>query len=130
MFGSGGYGEDGLVGLGCDFSVQLGRKIYVSIYHFSGSAFLGDDDAIDESSFMVGRCFRTKRAFTGAAIGLGWLNGWLGPSVMNKEIGMPLKLEGALIISRYLALSLQIHAFIWKHPYTGWSLGLQLGKLR
>jgi hypothetical protein len=129
-FGSGGYGEEGIVGLGCDFSMQFGRKIYGSIYHFSGSAFLGDNDAIDESSFMVGRCYRTKKVFAGAAIGLGWLSGWLGPSVMNKEIGLPLKLEGALIIGRYLALSLQMHAFIWKHPYSGWSLGLQLGKLR
>jgi hypothetical protein len=130
VFGSGGYGEDGLVGFGYDFSAQFGRKLYGSLYRLGGSAFLGDNDAIDEFGFMVGRCSRTKRFFAGAATGLGWLSGWLGRSVMKKEIGLPIKLEGALIIGRYAALVLQLHAFIWKHPYSGMSLGVQFGKMR
>ncbi len=130
VFGSGGYGEDGLVVLGYDFSAQYGRNIYGSIYHLGGSAFLGDNDAIRESGCTIGLCSRTKKFFAGAAVGLGWASGWLGRSAMNNEIGLPLKLEGALIIGRYMALGLQLHAFIWRHPYSGISLSIQLGKMR
>ncbi len=130
VFGSGGYGEDGLVVLGYNLSVQFGRKFYGSIHHLGGSAFLGDNDAIQESGCTVGLCSRSKKVFVGAAIGLGWASGWLGPSTINKEIGLPLKLDGALIIGRYLALGLQLHAFLWRHPYSGMSLSIQLGKMR
>lgn len=130
IFGSGGYGESGLLVLGYSVTAQFGRNIFGSIYHLGGSAFLGDNDAIDESGCTVGLCSRTKKVFAGAAIGLGWTSGWLGPSTMNREIGLPLKLEGALIIGRFVALGLQLHAFLWKHPYSGMSLSVQLGKMR
>jgi len=130
IFDSGGYGEEGLVILGYDLTAQFGRKLYGSIYHLGGSAFLGDNDAIHESGCTVGFCSRTKKIFAGAAIGLGWASGWLGRSVMHQEIGLPVNLEGLLILNRFVALGLRWHAFIWKHPYTGFSLAIQLGKMR
>jgi hypothetical protein len=130
IFSSGSYGESGLAILGYDFSVQFDHKIYGSIYHLEGSVPLGDNDAIDELGFMVGRSSRTRKSFVGAAIGLGWLSGWLGRSVMQKEIGLPISLEGLLILNRFMALGLRWHAFIWEHPYNGLSLAIQLGKMR
>jgi len=130
IFTSGGYGESGLAILGYDFSAQFDRKIYGSIYHLEGSVPLGDNDAIDEFGFLVGLSSRTRKSFVGAAIGLGWVSGWLGRSVMQKEIGLPVNLEGLLILNRFMALGLRWHAFVWKHPYTGFSLAIQLGKMR
>jgi hypothetical protein len=116
-----------MVALGCDLSAQFGPKVYASIYGLTGSEFLGDGPSIEEFGFMVGRCFRTRRTFTGMGAGLGFASGWIGGR--RQGVGVPLKLEASLIIGSFVALNLQIHAFIWEESYLGMSLGLQFGKM-
>jgi hypothetical protein len=126
-FQLGAYGGE-MLGIELSLSAQFSRKGYGSVYWLgAGEPFR--DDAVSEFGFMVGRCFRTRSTFTGAAVGIGVASGWIGSSELQ-EVGVPLKLEGSLIIGGIVALNLQFHAFIWKRSYAGMSLGLQLGKLR
>ncbi len=113
----------------CSFSAQFSRKGYASAYWLGGSEPFGND-SVSEYGFMVGRCFRTRSTFTGAAAGIGVASGWIGAHYTAQEFGVPLKLEGSLIIGGVMALNLQFHAFIWKRSNAGVSLGLQLGKMR
>ena len=129
-FQLGAYGghRGGVTLAGGEFSLsaQFSRKGYGSVYSFGASEPFGNDD-VSEKGFMVGRCFRTRSTFTGAAVGIGYTSSY---SSRLQGIGVPLKLEGAVIIGGIMALNLQFRAFIWKRSYAGISLGLQLGKLR
>lgn len=124
----GAYGGNMAV-MECSFSAQFSRKGYASVYWLGGSEPFGND-SVNEYGFMVGRCFRTRSTFTGAAAGLGVASGWIRSSQWRQGVGVPLKLELSLIAGRSVAFSIQFHAFIWKQSFAGVSLGLQLGKLR
>lgn len=127
-FQLGAYGGE-MIGIELSLSAQFSRKGYGSVYWFGASEPFGND-SVNEYGFMVGRCFRTRRTFTGAAAGIGVASGWIGSSSRLQGVGVPLKLEGSLIIGGIMALNLQFRAFIWKQSYAGVSLGFQLGKLR
>jgi hypothetical protein len=122
-------GNQGMAGIELSLSAQFSRKGYGSVYWLGASEPFGND-SVNEYGFMVGRCFRTRSTFTGAAAGIGVASGWIGSSRRLQGVGVPLKLEGSLIIGGIIALNLQFHAFIWKRSYAGVSLGFQLGKLR
>jgi len=126
---AGRLGEEMLYGE-FSLSAQLGRSGYGSVYYLGGSVPLGSGDELNEYGFMIGPCSRTRGAFAGAAIGIGIMNGWIGPYSDVTAVGIPLKLEGAVIVGGFMALNLQIRAFVWKRTYSGISLGLQFGKLR
>jgi len=124
----GAYGGNMAV-MECSLSAQFSRKGYASVYWLGGSEPFGND-SVNEYGFMVGRCFRTRSTFTGAAAGLGIASGWIRSSQWQQGVGVPLKLEGSLIVGRSVAFSMQFHAFIWKRSSAGVSLGIQLGKMR
>ncbi len=123
----GAYGE--IAAMECSLSMQFSRKGYGSVYWLGGSEPFGND-SVNEYSFMVGRCFRTRSTFTGMAAGLGVASGWIGSSRKLQGVGVPLKLEGSLIIGSFVAFSIQFHAFIWERSYTGISFGFLFGKMR
>ncbi|MBU4404728.1 MAG: hypothetical protein L6428_00295 [Candidatus Aminicenantes bacterium] len=127
-FQLGAYDGEMLV-IELSLSAQFSRKGYGSVYWLGGSEPFGNN-SVNEYGFMVGRCFRTRKTFTGAAAGIGIASGWIGSSSRLQGVGVPLKLEGSLIIGSIMALNLQFRAFIWKQSYAGVSLGFQLGKLR
>jgi hypothetical protein len=127
-FQLGALGGRSMAGIELSLSAQFSRKGYGSVYWLGAGEPFGND-SVSEYGFMVGRCFRTRSTFTGAAAGIGFASGWIGSSSELQGIGVPLKLEGSLIVG-IMALNLQFRAFIWKRSYAGMSLGLQLGKLR
>jgi hypothetical protein len=120
----GAYGGTMAV-LACGLSVQFSRNGYGSVYWLGGSEPFGND-SVNEYGIMAGPCYRTRSLFTGAAAGLGVTS----DEYKRQGVGVPLKLEASLIAGRFVAFSLQLHAFICKRSAAGVSLGLQLGKLR
>jgi hypothetical protein len=126
----GGYGDE-MAAIELSLSTQFSRAGYASAYCLWGSVPFSAGDSLSEYGFMIGRCVRSRGAFAGAAAGLCIVSGWMGPRYSRQAgVGIPLKLEGSLIIGGFMALNLQLRAMAWKHTHAGISLGIQLGKMR
>lgn len=126
----GPYGKE-MVGLELSLSAQPAKGVYGSLYWLGASVPFSAGDQLSEYGFMAGPCARSRGAFAGAAIGLGVTSGWFGAATRKvTACGVPFKAEGAVILGGFLAVNLQVRAFVWKRTYGGISLGLQLGKMR
>ena len=126
----GTFGRE-MAGMELSLSAQPGRGGYGSIYWLGASVPLSAGDSLTEYGVMGGPCARSRGAFAGAAIGLGVVSGWFGSAASKATaFGIPFKAEGAVILGGFLAVNLQVRAFVWKRTYGGISLGLQLGKMR
>jgi len=125
----GGFGKE-MMGAEFSLSAQVGKGGYGSVYYLGASVPFSAGDAVTEFGIMAGPCARSRGSFAGVAVGLGVMKGWLGSSDEVTAFGVPFKMEGAVILGGFMAVNLQVRAFIWKRTFSGISLGLQLGKMR
>lgn len=126
----GSYGKE-MAEMEFSLSAQPAKGVYGSIYWLGASVPFSAGDELTEYGVMAGPCARSRGAFAGAAIGLGVVSGWFGAATRKATaFGVPFKAEAAVILGGFLAINLQVRAFVWKRTHGGVSLGLQLGKMR
>ena len=118
--------DDDLLAGDLHFSVQFNKKFYTSLYRFAASRVLSDGDTFDEYGVMLGICRRSRNHFRGASAGVALVNSTPG----GMSIGLPLRLEYALIIGDVLALGVKVHGTLASRSHFGWTVGLEIGKMR
>lgn len=113
-----------LLNVAFNLSFQHGKELY-SVRYMIASMF--DSNEIQEYSLMYGHRRKKRAGSFSYSAGLGIVRGFFPGGPVNR-IGVPLELQACLTLSSILSISIQAHAFIWKHPYLVISLGLQIGK--
>lgn len=126
---SGGELHD-VVGGGLHLSAQFSSRNYFSVYGLGASRWFSDGNTISEIGILAGFCRRRRATFIGAAAGIAAVSFNAGSASANRAIGLPVRLEFSVILGKFVAAGIKIHAVLTDGSYLGVLFGIELGKMR